>query len=165
MAKLRGPSKRVVLNRAAVTELGLAVADGIFEVGQQIIAVARPPDDPRVLLRSAGPKHRWYHVDESEPEGTGKGLPLQGGVLVYVDGQKVAGWHQRGKQPKKPRAAKTPKGAIVAIVGYGFPGRFAEIGTANSPAQPFLSPAADQVTPAIPGHLRTGVRKRLGSRP
>jgi hypothetical protein len=147
MAKLRGPSKRVVLNRAAVTDLGLAVADGILEVGQQIIAAARPPDSP------------------DPPFPTGQGLPLQGGVLVYVDGQKVAGWHQRGKQPRKPRAAKTPKGAIVGIVGYGFPGRFAETGTANSPAQPFLSPATDQVTPAIPGHLRTGVRKRLGSRP
>lgn len=121
----RAPSKRVVLNRAALSRLELAIADGLLEAGRTIIETADPPDSPL------------------EPYPTGEGLPLQGGVLVYVDGKKVAGWSKRGVQPKKPRAARTPKGSMIAIVGFGFPGRFNELKT------PFLSPAVDQVAPHV----------------
>lgn len=134
----RKPSARVVLARSALTTLGVAVADGLLEVGRTIVEVADPPDSPDL------------------PYPTGEGLPLQGGVLVYAEGKKVAGWSQRGLQPKKPRAAETPKGAVVAIVGFGFPGRFKEGGTVNDPASPFLSPALDQTAPHI-GEIMAGV--------
>ena len=143
----RKPSAKVVLARSGLTTLGLAIADGLLEVGRTIVEVADPPDSPL------------------PPYPLGQGLPLQGGVIVYVDGKKVAGWSQRGTQPVKPRAAETPKGAVVAIVGYGFPGRFNEAGTLNSPAQPFLSPALDQTAPHI-GEIVAGVTgPQLGRKP
>lgn len=131
----RGPTKRVRLAREALTAVGVAVADGLLEVGRTIVETTRPPDSPL------------------EPYPLGQGLPLQGGVLVYLHGQKVAGWSQRGLQPKKPRNGATPKDAIVALVGFGFPGGLKEGGTLHDPPHPFLSPATDEVTPHIPAIL------------
>lgn len=138
----RKPSARVVLNRAALTDLGLGVADGVMEFGRTIIETADPPD--------------------AEP--FGKGLITSGGVLVYVDGQKVDGWSELGTQPKPPRTAQVSraKGLILAIVGWGFPGRFQEIGTVNHPPQPFAIPAADAVTPHASRIIGPSVRARLG---
>jgi HK97 gp10 family phage protein len=120
----RKPTARVVLNRSRLDQVTLAVADGMFAVGKAIIETARPPDAPPY----------------------GEGLRDQGGVLVYVDGKKVAGFGLDGKQPKPPRAAKVSRGqGIHVIVGWGFPGRFVELGTAKMAAQPFLTPAADEV--------------------
>lgn len=143
----RKPSTRVVLNRSALDRVDLAVADGLLEVGRTIVEVAHPPDSPL------------------EPYPIGQGLVLQGGVLVYADGKKVAGWSQRGLQPKKPRAAVTPRGVITAIAGFGFPGRLVEGGTLDQPARPFLSPALDQTTPHIPGIMADVVGPELGSKP
>lgn len=119
----RGPSTRVVLNRKAVRAVQVAIADGLFEVARTIIEVADPPD--------ATP--------------FGAGLVTQGGALAYVGDKKVGGWSQRGTQPKKPRAYKVRgQGAITAIAGFGFPGRFQEMGTVHHAAQPFLTPAANR---------------------
>lgn len=127
----RKPSAKVVLNRAALLSLGQHVADGMSEAGRTVIETARPPDSPYM------------------PYPTGEGLPRQGGTLTYVHGQKVAGWSLRGVQPKKPRSVDVRAG-LVCVVGFGFPGRFAETGTVHSRPQPFLSPARDQVAPHIP---------------
>ncbi len=133
----RKPSARVVLNRQAVDQLRLAVADGLLEVGRTIIELAaeNAPDSPY------------------EPYPTGEGLPKQGGVLAMIDNQKVGGWSQRGTQPRKPKAARNSKG-ITVIAGFGFPARFAELGTVRTPAQPFLSPAEAEVRPHIPDIIR-----------
>lgn len=135
------PSTRVVLNRNAVRTVQLAIADGLFEVGRTIIEVADPPD--------------------AQP--FGQGLVTQGGALAYVGDRKVAGWSQRGTQPKKPRAVKVRgRGEIMAVAGFGFPGRFQEMGTVNHGAQPFLTPAmnrtvghaADIMRPIVAAELR-----------
>ena len=118
----RKPSTRVVLNRSKFSEALLATADGLAELCKVVLDVAEPPD--------ATP--------------FGEGLVTSGGYLVYVGDKKVAGGGQDGKQPKKPRAFRV-KGStqLAAIVGYGFPGRFQELGVIHHPAQPFLTPAVD----------------------
>jgi hypothetical protein len=142
----RRPSARVVLNRQQVDHVKLAIADGLFEVGQQIIevAAANAPDSPY------------------DPYPLGEGLVKQGGVLAYVDGKKVAGWSQRGTQPKKPRALRSSRKAVQVAAGYGFPGLFVELGTVRSRAQPFLTPAMNQVAPQIPLIMERVVRPKLG---
>jgi hypothetical protein len=144
----RKPSARVVLNRSKVHAVMLAVADGLHEVGRTIIEVASEtaPDSPY------------------DPFPTGEGLPKQGGVLTYVDGQKVAGWSTRGTQPAKPRAANVKRG-ITAVVGFGFPGRFAELGTVRHGAQPFLAPARDSVVPHMSGIMADVVKPALARLP
>jgi HK97 gp10 family phage protein len=134
------PSSRVVLNRGAIHKMLLAVADGASEVARTVVDVAEPPD--------------------ATPIGTG--LVTSGGYLTYVNGQKVDGWGQDGKQPKPPRAARVSKGVgVVAVVGFGFPGRFQEFGTIHHPAQPFLTPARDRVKPQVPSIMAPIVRSRM----
>lgn len=121
MARQR--NARVKLNRKAIDGVRLAIADGAHEIARTIVMEADPPD--------------------ATPYGAG--LVTNGGTLVYVDGRKVDGWALDGTQPRKPRGARTPKGAIVAVAGFGFPARFQELGTVRQPARPFLAPARDRV--------------------
>jgi len=122
----KGFTKRVALHRQAVDQVALAVADGLFEVGKAIIENARPPDLPPF----------------------GEGLIEGGGVLAYVDGKKVNGWHKDGKQPKPPRAARVSKGkGAVVIVGWGFPSRLVELGSIHNTPNPFFTPSVDETLP------------------
>lgn len=143
---------KIAFNRAAMAEVDLAVADGLFEVGKAFIETAsgRAPDSP------------------FEPYPTGEGLPKQGGVLAYVDGKKVAGWSGTGKQPKAPRAARVSRRmGVVVIAGFGFPARFNEVGTVKHAAQPFVTPSADEIiTPSNSvAILAPIVSGKLGRRP
>ena len=128
------PSARVVLNRSRLAALTLSVADGMAEVARTVLDTADPPD--------ATP--------------FGAGLVTSGGYLVYVNGQKTAGYGQDGKQPKPPRAARVSRGSGVAVVtGYGFPGRFQEFGTVHHAPQPFFTPAVDAVLPHATDIIRS----------
>lgn len=136
----RKPSARVVLSRAALDELHLALADGVEEIARTIVETARPPD--------ASP--------------FGQGLVTEGGWLVYAGPRKVAGGSLRGLQPKKPRALKVAGTAgIVGIVGFAFPARFQETGTVHQPARPFLMPAAVAVKDVAPDIMRSAVGSRV----
>jgi len=132
----RQPSTRVVLNRQALTELGLAIADGVTEIVQSAVETADPPD--------ATP--------------FGEGLVTQGGWLVYSGSKKVAGGSLSGTQPKKPRAFEV-RGTegITGIAGFGFPARFQEIGTVHQPARPFFMPVIIRVANAAPAIMKTAV--------
>jgi hypothetical protein len=134
---MRKASAKVVLNRAALSELHLAWAEGVEEICRTIIDVAEPNDAPPF----------------------GQGLVDQGGWLVYADGKKVGGGSRQGVQPKKPRAAKTEPG-ITGIVGWGFPARFHEMGTSDTAAYPFFTPAAEQVA----GHAARIMKSVTGER-
>jgi hypothetical protein len=116
-------TSRVELNRRALNDIALAFVDGVFEVGKAIIENADPPD--------ATP--------------FGQGLVTQGGVLVYVGPKQVHAWSLSGQKPQKPKKVrvKSETGNILGIVGFGFPGRFQELGTINHGAQPFLTPAVN----------------------
>lgn len=137
----RKPSARVVLNRAALTELGVVLADGVEEVCRTIVEVAgdRAPD--------------------ATPFGVG--LTTNGGWLVYAGSKKVAGGSLRGLQPKKPRAFRPEPTGITGMAGFGFPGRFQETGTVHHGAQPFFTPAAEQVASHAPEIMRSIVGPRL----
>lgn len=136
----RKPSARVVLNRAALSQLHLAYAEGVEEIARTIVETADPPD--------ATP--------------FGKGLVTSGGWAVYAGTKKVGGGSLDGSQPKKPRALKTPADAITGIAGFGFPARFQEMGTVHQPARPFFTPAVIRVKGVAAEIMRAAVRSRTG---
>jgi hypothetical protein len=92
----------------------------------------------------------------------GEGLVTAGGTLVYVGSKKVGGWSQDGSEPRKPRALRV-RGSdmVVAVAGFGFPGRFQEMGTVNHGAQPFLTPSRDRVEPRVPGIVARAAKYRI----
>lgn len=147
MAKPRGLSTKVKLRRERLSEATRIVADGLFECGRVTIdyASASAPDSP------------------FDPYPTGEGLPKQGGVLVYVGNDKVNGFSTRGGQPNKPRAARilTRNHSVTCLIGFGFPGRFAESGTVDTPAQPFLAPTRDRLAGAYPRIVGDVTRPKL----
>lgn len=136
-------TSRVVINRAKFEVLDLAIADSLFAVALRILEVAKPPDAP--------PK--------------GLGLVQGGGALAYLGNRKVAGTTIGGKQIKKPRGYVTKDGAASAIVGYGFPARFVELGTVHAHAEPFLTPAAMMVAGSEAAIIVSeAMKKRLGGK-
>lgn len=146
----RKPSGRVVLHRGKLDQVTLHVADGLLEVGRTIVELAsgRAPDSPL------------------DPYPIGEGLPKQGGVLVFAAGGKTSGWSTRGPQPRLPRAARPSvrQHSVVAIIGFGFPGRLAERGSVNHAGQPFLTPTRDEVAPHIPAIVGRVTRPRLAGK-
>jgi hypothetical protein len=109
-------TSRVVINRKAVDGVTLAVADGAFAVAKAHNKATHPPDAPPY----------------------GQGLVQGGGALVFVDGKKVDGTTIGGRQIKKPRQLNTKDHTVVAVSGWGFPGRLVQFGTTDTPAQPFF---------------------------
>lgn len=137
------PSSRVVLNRAALSQLDLAVAEGVEEIARTIVEVADPPD--------------------AEPYGVG--LVKRGGWAVYDGGKKVGGGSLDGSQPNKPKAFRTPPGDIHGIAGFGFPARFQETGTVKQPARPWLWRTVIAVSDHAGRILAEHIRHRMGTRP
>lgn len=138
---------RVQTNRKAFTAIELGIADGLFTVGKNILLRARPPSD----VGEETPSMVAEEKTERRPP-----LIKNGGVIAYIDRRKVASFGLDGKEPKKPRGGNARLAAhgwlrVVAFVGFGFPGRFVELGTIKMPARPFLTPAAGEELPgAIP---------------
>lgn len=116
-------TSRVVLNRKAFALIDLAIADGLFAVAERVLEVVRPPD---------APPH-------------GQGLVEGGGAVAYLGSKKVNGTTIGGKQIKKPRGLRAGLGEAVIAVGFGFPARLVELGTVDTHAEPFLTPAVMQV--------------------
>ena len=145
----RGLTHWVVFHRETIDVLVLAAVDGLFDLSKEIIedAGARAPDSPY------------------DPYPAGEGLPKQGGVLAYAKGAKVNGWSQRGTQPSKPRAVREPsrESGFVIVAGFGFPAHFAELGTVNEPARPFVTPALMARVPDAEGYIRASTQRRLST--
>lgn len=134
---------RVVMNRAALDELQLGMADGLLEVGRRIIAEARDraPRDPAIA--------------------EARGVPMMadtGNLVVYALGKKVGG-DEGGTG--KPRGMKTPKDQAVLGVWFSSPiAHLVELGTVKMRAQPFLTPTlADNL-----GDVGPYVRKAMSAR-
>lgn len=134
-------TSRVVLNRSKVDTLRLGIADAIFGVALEVLDTTRPPDAPPY----------------------GKGLVEGGGALAFVDKRKVNGTTIGGRQIKKPRALKLDIGenGIVAIVGYGFPGRLVHNGSIHNRANPFLRRSGLEVLPAAKGIAGSRLKRWL----
>jgi hypothetical protein len=138
---MRRYTSRVVINRAQVEAIRLAVEDGMFEVGRVIIDGADVPDATPL----------------------GLGLIQGGGVIAYVDGRKVNGTTIGGKQIKKPRAVKLGGTGILVIGGFGFPGRLVHNGSIHNVANPFLARSMFATAPTAGNILRRVVRPRLAA--
>lgn len=132
----RRESSRCVLNRRALNAIAQGFVAGMAEMGAAVIETAHPPD--------ATP--------------FGEGLVTTGDWGVWAAGKKVAG------TAAKPRSARTKEG-ITLVAGFGFPGRFQELGTIHQPARPFLTPAMLQVIPGAADFIRRPVRKALARVP
>lgn len=135
----RAYKSRVELNRKAFAALELAQTDALFEVAQEVLAVASPPDAPPY----------------------GQGLTQGGGAIGYFGNKKVAATQIGGRDVKKPRGLRVRAGESAVAVGYGFPARFVELGTVHHPAQPFLTPAVAQVVGDAEVIISKSIQKRL----
>lgn len=133
----RKVNARTVVNRKALTAIRAGFVDGMENVGRRVLEVAQP------------------NVPDATP--FGEGLVTSGDYGIWADGRKVAG------TAAKPRGAKVKQG-VTLIVGYGFPGRFQELGTVKMAANPFLTPAMTEVLPGADAFLKPAVRAKLGSR-
>lgn len=129
----RKVSVRTVANKAALTAISNGLAEGLASVGRTIIERTRPPD--------------------AEP--FGKGLVTTGDWGVWAGTRKVDG------TASKPKQVRLKQGVVTLVAGYGFPGRFQELGTIRQPARPFLTPPVLEVTPTTPDHLRGPVQRAL----
>lgn len=129
----RKVSARTVLNYKALDAISRGLADGMADLGAAIIEATQPPD--------ATP--------------FGKGLVTTGDWGVWAKGRKVGG------TATKPRAAQLTKTGITLLVGYGFPGRFQELGTVRQPARPFFTPVVNRMVPGVADHLKAPVRRAL----
>ena len=128
-------NNRVVLNRAALDAITLGMADGLLALADAVIAAAKVPDAP-VL---------------------GAGLIEAGGTVAYVAGKKVGG------SATKPKALRVRTLGVAVAGGFPFPARFAEIGTVNQPARPFLTPALMATVPDAAPFIGAATTKRLAA--
>jgi hypothetical protein len=125
----------MVINREALHEVDLAMADAMEAMAVDVVGRVRPPD--------AAP--------------FGEGLVESGGYVTYVDGRKVGGG------ATKPRSMRVRGRGVVTATGYGFPGYFQEVGTVNQPPRPFLAPVVMDVMGdrgAVEGAMRAAFSRR-----
>ena len=114
------------INRDKLDEINRGLADGVFDIARAIGTVAE------------------NNAPDAQPYG--QGLVGRIGAIAWVLGKKVNEWSSSGARPDKPRAIRVRSaGEIVGVVGAGFPGMFQELGTVHHAAQPFLTPAANEV--------------------
>lgn len=122
--KLTGTGRRRLNVRFNSDPVMVAVADGLFAIAMRIgeVAAAAAPDAPELNY----------------------GLPENWGAGAWANGKLIDGFGATsGEAFSKPRGTgPVPKVGAAAVIGFGFPGRFNELGTVNQPARPFLGPAA-----------------------
>lgn len=138
---------RVIMNRGALDQVQLGMADGLLQLGQQILDRARSTMVPG-------------HLDAPP---YGEGLIASGHVLTYALGKKVGG--EEG-ETGKPRGMKAPKNQVV--LGVWFSSRLAhlhELGTIKMPARPFLTPAVMATVGEAGPYVQRAIAKRAASAP
>lgn len=133
MAARNPGQRRPVFHDETYARLREGVADGLAEVGQRVLDVARP------------------HVPDRPP--LGEGLIETGRYAVTVDGERVAG------TADVPEDA--PKG-IALFVGYDFPGFFLEGGTIHITPRPWLTPAFSAVGRTAPATAAAAAQRKVG---
>lgn len=133
---------RVKLNRSRMNEVQAALADGV------------------AVFLEACAQEASGRAPDATPQGVG--LVDAWGWMVYVNGKKVADGSGDGTVVKPPRDLRISRTAgIAGAIGFGFPARFQEIGTAHQPARPFLSPAVMSVVPRFEELMQQGIAGRL----
>ena len=135
----RAYKSRVEFNRKAFAALELAEADALHDVARVVLQVVDVPDAPPF----------------------GQGLREGGGAITYLGKKKVAATQIGGRDVSKPRTLRLKVDEVVTAVGFGFPGRFVELGTVDAPANPFLTRAVASVLPDAEVIISKTVAKRL----
>lgn len=144
---------RVLLNRSKLDEIDGALADGVAEIAQAILAAAHPPD----LAEGTLPKSLG-----GGPRQAGRGLVERGGYGVWLNGKKVAEATTGGSESiDKPRSVRVRANKITGVVGWGFPAMFLEFGTVTARARPFFTPAVQAV---VGGQARLIVSRAMQRR-
>jgi hypothetical protein len=145
---------RVIMNRGALDELQLSMADGLLELGQRIVAEA-----------AANARHE-LHPAEAATRREKRGVPMMadtGHVVVYALGKKVGG--EEG-ETGKPRGMETPKDQAVLGVWFSSPlSHFKELGTVKETARPFLTPALMGNIGDTGPYVQAAMKKRAASAP
>lgn len=132
---------RVVLNRAALDQVQLGMADGLQEVGEAIIAEA----------------------SARAPKLTGA-LAASGTVAVFALGKLVSGRTDIAAAKNK-RGVKVGKNEVVMILGFtDWKAHFAELGTIKERARPFLIPAFNGGIGGAAVAVPNGMRARAGGK-
>jgi hypothetical protein len=136
--------------------LMVAVADGLMEMARRIgeEAAAHAADSPTYINESG----------QRVPQpAAGYGLPSNWGVMGWTFGNLIEARKATGSERlTKPRALKLQRDSVQAIVGFGFPARFNELGTQDQPARPFLGPAGQAF--ATSGEVQPIMKAALASR-
>lgn len=99
----------------------------------------------KVLAETAAQASR--NAPDRSPHG--EGLVDAWGWLVFENGRAVDQGSGDGSSVQAPSDFQPGEG-VVGVVGFDRPGRFVEVGTSDTPAQPFLSPAMESVMSRAP---------------
>ena len=148
---LANRAAKVVMNRAALDDAVLGMADALLAVGQQIV------DDA-----SKGPGGSGIGSLRDPTTAARRGVSMMadtGALGVWAAGKKVGGGMVGkprvstvieskaipGTFRSVRRVASTPRNEAVLFVGFASPiAHFAELGTIKEPARPFLTPALNR---------------------
>lgn len=121
--RLSAGERRRVNVRINTDPVIVAISDGLYAVALRIAEAAS----------SAAPDEPPFNV----------GLPRNYGVMQWALGKVVGAVSGTGSTAvSKPRGFSAKGTEAAAVVGFGFPGRFNELGTVHQPSRPFLGPAA-----------------------
>lgn len=168
----RRPSKRVVMNRAALDAFQLGMADALAKAGEEILAeaIANAPRD----AEAAAERHTKMLADT-------------GGIWVGVSGLTGGGIAKVAGNGNKPRRFAMARGTVALVVGFGSPlAHLVEFGTSArdtrqhtfkrgtrkgqtvtlrhhgaTPAQPFLLPAFNRRIGGAGGYVLKATAARL----
>lgn len=163
---LANRAAKVVMNRAALDDAVVGMADALLAAGQQIIADA------------AETARQELHPEEDAKLRAKRGVPMMAdtGILgCWAAGKKVGGGMvgkpkvsklittAMGLQKTVRRVASTPANEAVLFVGFASPiAHFRELGTIKEVARPFLSPALNRnlamVGPLVPEAMGKRIR-------
>ena len=133
-------------NKAAIDALYAGMADAMVELGGRIITDA-------VSTMKPG------HLDAPP---YGEGLIESGYSSVWALGKLVSGSAEVAASKNKPRGLKVPADQVVMIAAFSAPhAHFAELGTVNEPARPFLLPAFNRNVPGAGAAIVPAMGKRV----
>jgi len=149
---------RVVFNRAALEAAELGIADGLYELGLDLIADAS-------LGPKGGPQFGPGSLRDPETaEERGVAMMLDTGwVKVWVNGVNVS---IDAPTEAKPRDLALPYGQVVMVAAFA--SRLAhlqELGTVKMNAHPFLTPAFNRALPNTAEYVVPAMGKRIAAAP
>ena len=152
---------KVVMNRAALDDAVLGMADALLAVGQQVIddAAANAPRDPGTAQKRGVPMMADTGVLGVWAAGkkVGGGMVGKPRVTTVIESRSIPGTFRSVR-----RVASTPRDEAVLFVGFASPiAHFVELGTVKMLARPFLTPALSRNLPGLSETIEPAIGKRV----